>query len=109
MPPSTTYGRSRPPLARGGSAAGAEKIAQKLPGFVLGANAVDNGAMMTRRLGEKARTMLHGAAFRIGRRINEPVDARETDRSGTHGAGFEGHIQLGAHEPLIVVELRSGP
>ena len=64
---------------------------------------------MTGRLGEKTGVVLHGAAFRIGRRINEPVDARETDRAGAHGAGFERDVQLRADKTLIVVELRSGP
>ena len=68
---------------------------------------IDLRRMMAGGLREKARAMLHRAAFGIGRAEIKPADAGEGDGRGAHGARLERHIEIAVDQPLAA-ELRAG-
>ena len=81
-------------------AARGEEALQELGGSCLADAAIDFWRMMAGRLGEEARAMLDGAAFRVWRAEIEPADAGEGDGRGAHGARLERDIEVAIDEPL---------
>lgn len=61
--------------------------------------------MVAGGLGEKAWTIGHSTHLLIACPEIEPPDARVTDRSCAHGAGFQGHVQVGTAQPLLTQQL----
>ena len=52
--------------------------------------------------GEDLEAGAEGAAFGVVGSVDDAGDARLDDGSGAHGAGFEGDVESGAGEPVIV-------
>lgn len=46
-------------------------------------------------------TRSNRAAFRIGRAVDEAVDASLNHCAGAHGAGLDGHVKGGAHQAVV--------
>lgn len=60
----------------------------------------DFGLVMTGGLVEEAATVIDPTPLGVSGTVNNTAEAREADGSSTHGAGFEGHIEVEAPETL---------
>src|SRR5690606_38928487 len=76
-------------------------LPQQRRGRLLAAPRIDLGPMEALRLVEHARTVLDGAALRVGRAVIEASDSRMRAGPGAHRAGFERNPQLATVEPLV--------
>ena len=72
-----------------------------MPAFALVHAADDFGSVVAAGLREDARVVVYRAALRVVCAEIETADAGEADGGRTHGAGFEGDIQIAVGKAFV--------